>query len=75
MERGLIEAYEDRMRALLPGLAASNLAVALQIASVPEHSRGFGHVKVNVQRAQAQLAQFVEQWRLPLAEVAAVQVA
>ncbi len=64
MERGLIEDYERRVRALLPGLSTSNLAVAVQIASVPEHIRGFGHVKAqHVQRAQAQWAQLDTQGR------------
>ncbi len=45
MERQLITEYRDTIRGLLSKLNADNLATAVEIASLPEHVRGFGHVK------------------------------
>ncbi|MFO1493691.1 MAG: indolepyruvate ferredoxin oxidoreductase family protein [Lysobacterales bacterium] len=53
MERALIEDYRQRIEALLPTLSSATLARALEIASVPEHIRGYGHVKeASVKAAQ-----------------------
>ncbi|MBL8511509.1 MAG: indolepyruvate ferredoxin oxidoreductase family protein, partial [Betaproteobacteria bacterium] len=45
MERRLIADYEQRVSDLLAGLSAENYDTATDIASLPEHIRGFGHVK------------------------------
>jgi len=45
MERALIEEYEMAVDALLQGLARDNLALAVEIASIPESIRGYGHIK------------------------------
>ena len=45
-ERRLIEDYEETTDWLLSCLDHDNHALALEIASVPEHIRGFGHVKI-----------------------------
>ena len=45
MERALIVEYRDMVEALLEGLHASNHALAVELASLPEQIRGFGHVK------------------------------
>jgi indolepyruvate ferredoxin oxidoreductase len=45
-ERALIREYEAQIEEVLAGLAAENHAVAVQIASLPEEIRGFGHVKM-----------------------------
>ena len=45
-ERALIEEYEHTIDALLAGLDDDNLAIAVEIASVPAEIRGFGHVKL-----------------------------
>lgn len=45
MERRLIGEYRTMIAALLPSLNADNLPVAIELASLPEHLRGFGHVK------------------------------
>jgi len=45
LERALVERYEADVVALLSGLNAHTLPVAVQIASLPEKIRGFGHVK------------------------------
>ena len=45
MERALITEYEAHVERLLAKLSPANHAVAVQIASIPEEIRGFGHVK------------------------------
>ncbi len=45
-ERALIVQYEDVVGELLAHLDADNHALAVEIASVPEHIRGFGPVKM-----------------------------
>ena len=44
-ERALIREYEDTVERLLDGLSAQNHAAAVQIASLPEEIRGYGHIK------------------------------
>jgi indolepyruvate ferredoxin oxidoreductase len=44
-ERRLITDYEALIDELLPRLAAHNHAIAVELASIPEHIRGYGHVK------------------------------
>ena len=44
-ERALITEYADTMTDIAAKLTKNNLALAVEIASVPEHIRGFGHVK------------------------------
>jgi indolepyruvate ferredoxin oxidoreductase len=85
MERALIGEYRSMIEALLPSLSADNLAVAVELASLPEHLRGYGHVKEKshkdyVARRVKLEAQFQDpsQWpgraRQKLADIA-VQVA
>jgi len=45
-ERALIREYEETVEALLKSLTPQNHAVAVQIASIPEEIRGFGHIKL-----------------------------
>jgi indolepyruvate ferredoxin oxidoreductase len=45
MERALITEYEQTVQALLQGLTRDNHALAVEIASLPESIRGFGHIK------------------------------
>jgi len=45
MERALIAHYRQTISSLLPRLTAKNLTQAIAIAAVPEHIRGYGHVK------------------------------
>ena len=58
-ERRLIERYEQVVSSLLGGLDHTNHAVAVEIASLPERIRGFGHVKARgieeVGRREAEL--------------------
>ena len=45
MERALIAEYEQTVAALLAGLTRDNLPLAVEIASLPETIRGYGHIK------------------------------
>ncbi|MFJ9531342.1 indolepyruvate ferredoxin oxidoreductase family protein [Herbaspirillum sp. NPDC101396] len=44
-ERRLIAEYRDTVTTLLDGLSADKLALAVEIAQLPEQIRGYGHVK------------------------------
>jgi indolepyruvate ferredoxin oxidoreductase len=44
-ERTLIEDYRQTMGEVLAGLTPGNHALAVEIASIPEQIRGYGHVK------------------------------
>ncbi len=45
MERRLIEAYERSIGVSLAKLTKANLATVIELANLPEHIRGYGHVK------------------------------
>ena len=45
MERALIVEYSEMIESLIGALSASNHAVAVELAKLPEQIRGFGHVK------------------------------
>jgi indolepyruvate ferredoxin oxidoreductase len=45
LERQLLRAYEGRIEELIGKLGAENHALAVEIASIPEGIRGYGHVK------------------------------
>ena len=45
MERALITEYESTVEALLQGLTRENVTLAVEIASLPEAIRGYGHIK------------------------------
>ena len=44
-ERALIAEYEQTVQTLLAGLTRENHALAVEIASLPETIRGYGHIK------------------------------
>ena len=44
-ERKLIAEYEELVARILSELGSSNYAIAVELASIPEKIRGFGHVK------------------------------
>lgn len=46
MERALIDTYRASIEAALSHLTSDNLALAIELASLPERIRGFGHVKL-----------------------------
>ncbi|WP_425608265.1 indolepyruvate ferredoxin oxidoreductase family protein [Thermomonas flagellata] len=63
-ERALIGEYRRTVEGLLERLAPANLALAAQIAGLPEHIRGYGHVKdASLARARARLADLLAQWQ------------
>ncbi|NYI17190.1 indolepyruvate ferredoxin oxidoreductase [Xanthomonas arboricola] len=65
-ERRLIADYSATIDMLLERLDADNVGLAAQIASIPEHIRGYGHVKhAHLQEAKAREAALLAQWRNP----------
>ena len=67
MERQLIADYEQTVGGLLDTLDGGNVALAAEIASVPEHIRGFGHVKeAHFEKAKAREAELLKEWANPL---------
>ncbi len=63
-ERALIGAYRDCIEELLRGLDAETHALALEMARLPEHIRGFGHVKErHLQAARSRWTALLAQWR------------
>ena len=67
-ERQLIADYERTLQELLGSLDAGRLALAVEIASIPEHIRGYGHVKeAHLHDARAREAALLATWRNPKA--------
>ena len=67
-ERALIQEYRVCIDELLAGLTAERLALALEIARIPEEIRGYGHVKArHLQAARARWAALMQRWRAPAA--------
>jgi indolepyruvate ferredoxin oxidoreductase len=63
-ERALIGAYRKEIEELLAGLNARNLPLAAEIAAIPEHIRGYGHVKSrHLEEAQDRQAALLARWR------------
>jgi indolepyruvate ferredoxin oxidoreductase len=64
MERALIAEYESLMAELLAALAPHNHALAVELARIPEHIRGYGHVKErHVKIAKANEAELLAAFR------------
>jgi indolepyruvate ferredoxin oxidoreductase len=75
MERQLIVDYESLVNELLPTLGAHNHAVAVEIAGIPEHIRGYGHVKQrHLTAAKAKEAELVAKYRGARSEPVAERV-
>ncbi|WP_243351486.1 indolepyruvate ferredoxin oxidoreductase family protein [Stenotrophomonas acidaminiphila] len=67
-ERQLIADYERTLQELLGSLDAGRLALAVEIASIPEHIRGYGHVKeAHLHDARVREAALLATWRNPKA--------
>ncbi|WP_045737767.1 indolepyruvate ferredoxin oxidoreductase family protein [Xanthomonas sp. MUS 060] len=67
-ERQLIADYIATVDELLQRLQTDNLALAVQIASIPEHIRGYGHVKqAHLDDAKQREARLLATWRNPKA--------
>jgi len=71
-ERALIDEYFANVAELLTKLDAGNHALAVEIASVPEHIRGYGHVKdEHLAEARVRQEKLIGQWRSPRVEAVA----
>ncbi|KRB07612.1 indolepyruvate ferredoxin oxidoreductase family protein [Lysobacter sp. Root690] len=67
MERQLIADYEQTIADLLPTLDGGNVDLAAEIAGIPEHIRGYGHVKEDhLHKAKAREAELLKEYRNPL---------
>lgn len=67
MERRLIAEYEQTVGDLLSSLDGGNVDLAAEIASIPEHIRGYGHVKEDhLHKAKAREAELLKEFRNPL---------
>ncbi|WP_363799573.1 indolepyruvate ferredoxin oxidoreductase family protein [Lysobacter firmicutimachus] len=67
MERRLIADYEKTVGDLLSSLDGGNVDLAAEIASIPEHIRGYGHVKEDhLHKAKAREAELLKEFRNPL---------
>ena len=65
-ERRLIAEYRGNIEMILRELDASRLPLAVEIASVPEMIRGYGHVKArHLAPAKVHEAELLERWRNP----------
>jgi indolepyruvate ferredoxin oxidoreductase len=60
-ERALVQDYQNTIAGMLPRLNAGNHPAAVAFAKVPEHIRGFGHVKArHLAAARTQWAQLLQ---------------
>ena len=65
-ERALIREYRACIEELLKGLTAERLALAVEIARIPEDIRGYGHVKErHLQVARKKWFALMDRWRAP----------
>ncbi|TDP62496.1 indolepyruvate ferredoxin oxidoreductase family protein [Roseateles toxinivorans] len=72
MERALIAEYRASIEEVLQGLNIDKLALACDIARIPEDIRGYGHVKErHLVAARAKWAALMGQWRGQGVKVAA----
>src|SRR4029434_5221276 len=73
-ERQLVTDYEALIEELLPRLAAHNHALAVELAGIPEHIRGYGHVKErHLKAAKTKEAELVAAFRAAKPASAAVE--
>ncbi|BAV95606.1 indolepyruvate ferredoxin oxidoreductase family protein [Lysobacter enzymogenes] len=67
MERRLIGEYEQTIGGLLAKLDGGNVDLAAEIAGIPEHIRGYGHVKEeHLHKAKAREAELLKEFANPL---------
>ena len=72
MERALIVEYEQTVATLMAGLTQDKHALALEIASLPETIRGYGHLKAkSAAAARAKGEQLLTHYRTPPIRAAA----
>ncbi|MDR5755340.1 indolepyruvate ferredoxin oxidoreductase family protein [Caballeronia sp. LZ035] len=64
MERALIGEYEALVRELIDGLTVQKLPLAIELASLPDAMRGYGHIKENnVKAAKVKWEKLLGRWR------------
>jgi len=64
MERALVRDYESLVTEMLTSLSKKNHRTAVELASLPERIRGFGHVKDgNVVAVAAERDRLLQQFR------------
>jgi indolepyruvate ferredoxin oxidoreductase len=75
MERALIGAYEAVVAEILTKLSSQNHATAVDLASVPEYIRGYGHVKESHEKtAKTRESVLLAQFRSPAPAPAPVAI-
>ncbi|WP_332748232.1 indolepyruvate ferredoxin oxidoreductase family protein [Hydrogenophaga sp.] len=75
-ERALIGEYRADIETVLSGLNSTNLELAAEIARIPEHIKGFGHVKErNLAAARSRRDGLLAQWRQPAGEASLAKAA
>jgi indolepyruvate ferredoxin oxidoreductase len=58
--------YEALLAEIVAGLTAERLPLAIELASLPDGIRGFGHVKeANLAKVRARWRTLLERWRAP----------
>ncbi|MDH3702711.1 MAG: indolepyruvate ferredoxin oxidoreductase family protein, partial [Alphaproteobacteria bacterium] len=66
MERALIREYEATIEDILDSLTPENHHIAVEIASIPEKIRGYGHIKLDsIQRTKDHKSALLEIYRNP----------
>ena len=66
LERQLIADYERVIEELIGGLEHVNHDLAVQIAEIPEHIRGYGHIKqAHLEKAKARELELLAAFRTP----------
>jgi indolepyruvate ferredoxin oxidoreductase len=69
LERRLIDDYSRCVDELVAGLNRDNHALAVEIASIPEQIRGYGHIKeTHYAKAKARWDELMAAWRSPVTE-------
>ena len=64
IERALITDYAALMHEIANRLRPDNHTLAVELASLPQQMRGFGHVKMrNIEKAKAREADLLALWR------------
>ncbi|MGL1834159.1 indolepyruvate ferredoxin oxidoreductase family protein [Rhodocyclaceae bacterium SMB388] len=69
MERALIAQYEQHITEILEGLSFLKLPLAVELASLPDGIRGFGHIKErSAQKVERERERLLAAWRAPQAQ-------
>lgn len=69
MERALIAQYEQDITEILESLSFLKLPLAVELASLPDGIRGFGHIKErSAQKIGRERERLLAAWRAPQAQ-------